>query len=167
MKKNFKIVLAVMILATAFMFSCSKDEDEPIPEYAGTWESAYTDYGYYTTTGKVDMKSVLELSAGNFTMIEKEKVGDSFVDIEGLKGSLSVKNAIMTTKITQYASDEDMEDESYVLTWYKDGSTEFVFYQALLEAFGGSLTSEWAYTLDGDNLTLVIDEETMIYTRIK
>jgi hypothetical protein len=164
MKKYVRFTLIVMFLTSAFFVSCSKDE-EATPEYVGTWENSYSDYGEYSEDS-AEMKTILELSSGAFSMIEKEKVGDVFVEVYGIKGSLSVSGNKMTSTINQYGEDENMEDTNYELTWYKKGSTEFTVMQAFLEAFGGSLTTEATYVLNGDKLTVTADGETIVYTKL-
>lgn len=162
MKAFFKfLVLIAGVISISAFNACSKDDDnEDNPEYVGTWIQT-------ETQGEVSYRLVLTLSKTEFVHSTQIGSGNTFMDVEGERGTISVDEDEITAKTTSIG---EYNYTTNKFVWYNEGTDEFE------ENYpnAASQISIIKYSVSGNQITLIFDEdedgvyeaeESMVYTR--
>ena len=148
--KQFFILLIIL----SFCYACKKDENNP--DYAGTWEATGT---MNVNSIIMEMKDIMTLSTNTFSDIGQIKNPDTneWINLIGLKGSISVNGNIMNVAIMEIgmsAFDMITGMPTGNIVYYKDGQSQF---SSLLSQSGMEKTFNSEYSISGNNLTLKTD----------
>lgn len=145
--KNIKFLLVVFVFA---LISCEKDEEQNT-DYVGTWV-----IDNLIVNGIFEGKEQLVLAKNDFTRtLEVETVGGAYVDLFGLKGTMTVDgeelelhpNRIGFANINQ----ETFEIGEFI--WYEETMPGF---EEAIEPYGGfNIAGKWE--VEDGILTIKLD----------
>lgn len=153
---NVKL-LTFAAIALIFVASCEKDDkdDKPV-DYIGKWVTERT---VPAGDGFLEVMDIVTFSANTFVEIAsmKDPDTDTWIDIVGRKGKMTVKDGEMSISLTEigYTTvDEDTELPTGIIVYYKDGTDEF---SDLIVELEMSKNYKALYEVSEDELTLKAD----------
>jgi hypothetical protein len=151
---NFILLSAVILFAFA---SCKKDDpvEKPV-DYVGVWVLEKT---LAPEDGGFIFKDVINFSKNSFIEVAKIKDTDSnsWIDLVGRKGTLTISNGEMNISITEAGMttiDPVSGDPTGNITYYKAGTTEF---SALLTEMEMAKEYKALFTVSNNSMTLKAD----------
>lgn len=155
--KNNKLSIAIALLGLLILTfsSCEKKEDNP--PYVGTWVNIRT-MDIFEVGLPLPLRITMILSKSTMEMTFAVEIDDQFEDLSSIKGNLTVteEEFIFTPTSIGYVNNDD------VMEWVN--KDEPGWEEELAES-GWDETNTTEYQLDGDTLTLPMDNTPLVFTR--
>lgn len=148
MKKKLFVALAAVFVAV-FYSSCEKE-----PVFAGKWE-------YVALSDFFDMRMVLDLSESSMvmSMFISGDDGASWEELGGLEGDITYTDETITVTPTRAKA-----IDGYDVEWFGPGDE---LYEEMLEDMGFENNKlVIGYSVNGDQMTLTMDGDTQVFTKI-
>jgi len=144
----------ILLFGLTFCYACEKDKNNP--DYVGTWVATGT---ISVDTVIMEMKDIMTFSTNTFSDIGQIKNPDTnaWINLIGLKGSISVNGNIMNVAITEIgmsAFDMLTGMPTGDIVYYKDSQSQF---SSLLSQSGMKKTFKSEYSISVNYLTLKTD----------
>ncbi len=148
---------AIVSIVILFVSSCDKDDDEDSTptDYLGTWVTEQT---VPTDLGELQVRDIITFSPTTFTEVAKilDESTNNWIDFIGRKGNIAVGKGSMDVTLTEAGTTglDDLGNPTGVITYYKDGTTEF---DQVLQLMEMEKQYKAIYTVSGNTMTLKSD----------
>jgi hypothetical protein len=171
--KSFSKSILLLSLIIVLFSSCKKD-NEPIPDYVGTWMALQT----ITQDGmSIQFKDLMTFTKDSFSDLGQvyDVTTSKFVDYVKLNGTMTISGALMNINITEIgvsSFDPISGAPTGIISMYKEGTSQ---YDLIFTQTGQPKTFKSEFSVAGTILTLKTDNnndgdftdinETTLYTK--
>ena len=155
--KNHKLSIAIALFGLLIITfsSCEKKEDNP--PYVGTWVNIQS-MDIFEVGMPIPVRTTIILSKSTIEYMIAIELDDQFEDVGGMKGNITVTEDFFILTPTSLGS----INESEVIVWINKGEPGW---EDELADWEMDETESAEYQLEGNTLTLSIDDTPTVFTR--
>jgi len=155
--KNHKLSTAFALFGLLIITfsSCKKEEDNPL--YVGTWVNIQS-LDIFEVGMPIPVRTTIILSKSTINYTVAIQLDDQFEDVGGMKGNITVTEDVFILTPTSLGT----INESEVIVWINKGEPGW---EEALADWEMDETETAEYYLEGNSLTLSIDDTPTVFTR--